>query len=71
MATKKEPQAPTKITAGEVKQGDRVKVEGDEQWMQVVSEPVSQEEARSWQFMYGESGPHIWSGLNSVDLVKQ
>ncbi|MBD1864300.1 MULTISPECIES: hypothetical protein [Trichocoleus] len=71
MAARKEPQTPTKITAGEVKQGDRVKAEGDEQWMQVVSEPTSQGESSSWQFMYGESGPHIWSGLKSAELLKQ
>lgn len=71
MATRKEPQTPTKITAGEVKQGDRVKTEGDEQWMQVTSAPIEQGEARSWQFMYGESGPYVWSGLVAADLLKQ
>ena len=71
MATRKEPQAPTKVTASEVKQGDCVKAEGDELWMQVVSDPVDQGENSSWQFMYGESGPHVWSGLKSAELLKQ
>jgi hypothetical protein len=71
MATRKEPQAPTKVTAGEVKQGDRVKAEGDEQWMQVISEPADQDKTISWQFVYGDSEPHIWSGLKSAELLKQ
>lgn len=71
MAARKETQAPTKITAGEVKQGDRVKAEGDEQWMQVISEPADQNKAISWQFVYGDSEPHIWSGLKKTELLKQ